>query len=95
VSHYLCRLLDPEGHERGVVPIIGSSIGEAKLTARAVYRAYGVQGSYELWSDTTRLIAHAEREVLAAPEPPAKPKPKPVPINRRARPKSPGPEKAS
>ena len=75
MSHYLCRLLDPEGHERGLVPIIGSSIREAKLTARAVYQAYGIQGSYELWSESTRLVAHAEREVLPQPEPTIKPPP--------------------
>jgi hypothetical protein len=88
VSHYLCRLLDPEGHERGVVPIIGSTILEAKLTARAVYRAYGTGGSYELWNESTRLVAHAEREVLPQPEPSATP----API-RRAKPKGNGPNK--
>jgi hypothetical protein len=77
MSHYLCRLLDPEGEERNLVPIIGSSIRDAKVTARAVYQALGSQGSYEIWNDTTRLVAHAELEDLPPPEtktPPRRPK---------------------
>ena len=68
MGHFRCRLLDPEGQERSVVPIIGSSIKEAKLTARAVFTAMGPDGSYELWSETTRLVAHAEQEELPDPE---------------------------
>jgi hypothetical protein len=74
MGHFRCRLLDPEGQERSVVPIIGSSIREAKITARAVFNAMGPDGSYELWSDTTRLVAHAEQEELEPVE--AKPKPR-------------------
>ena len=77
MSHYLCRLLDPEGQERSVVPIIGSSIKEAKVTARAVYQALGSQGSYEIWNATTRLVAQAELEELPpleAKTPPRRPK---------------------
>ncbi len=65
---YVCRLIDPEGQETGLVPVIGSSLMEAKLTARTVYQTLGSHGSYEIWSDTTRLVAHAELEAL--PQPP-------------------------
>lgn len=77
MSLYLCRLLDPEGQERSVAPVIGSSIKEAKVTARGVYQALGGQGSYEIWNDTTRLVAHAELEDLPPSEtkmPPRRPR---------------------
>jgi hypothetical protein len=67
------------------VPIIGASIKEAKVTARAVYQALGGRGSYEIWNDTTRLVAHAELEDLPPPETKTPPR-RPPKIGPRPRP---------
>lgn len=60
MSHYICRLIDPDGSVQSVVPIIGSSVADAVAIAQSHFRARGEKGGFELWKGNTRIIAHGE-----------------------------------
>ncbi len=69
----MCRLIDPEGQVVGVVPIVGSSEVDALNTARSLFKILGGQGSFELWQDKVRIVAHGELTDETPPGPDSSP----------------------
>jgi hypothetical protein len=68
MSHYICRLIDPDGTVQSVVPIIGSSVADAVAIAQSHFRARGGKGAFELWKGNTRIVTHGE-EMASVAEP--------------------------